>query len=57
MPVRCKFQFSSAQSLNLDGRSGATDDVTTMFLHPTLSLTALTDSPDSSPVQSHLIPN
>ena len=43
------------RSLSLDGRLCTTDDISSMRLHPTLSSTALTDSQNSSPVQSLML--
>ena len=40
----------SSQSLNLGGRRGTTDDVATIPFHPSLSSTALRESPNPIPI-------
>ena len=45
----------SSQSLNLEGRRGTTDDVTTIPFHPSLSSAALRESPNPIPVHSLML--
>ena len=45
----------SSQSLNLGGRRGTTDDVATIPFHPSLSSTALRESPNPIPVHSLML--
>ena len=45
----------SSQSLNLGGRRDTTDDVATIPFHPSLSSTALRESPNSIPVHSLML--
>ena len=45
----------SSHPLNLGGRRGTTDDVTTIPFHPSLSSAALRESPNPIPVHSFLL--
>ena len=44
-----------AQSLNLGGRRGTTDDIATIPFHPSLSSAALRESPNPIPVHSLML--
>ena len=56
--TRCsptKVHYHHHQSLNREGRLGATDDSATSFLHFSLFSTALWDLPNSRPVHSLML--